>query len=68
MCFCGKDELTPFCDAIGCTWPEDVDDSNLAITEFLIAARHCAQSGLMSFRQYLDLCVEFDPYGPSEEE
>jgi hypothetical protein len=67
MCKCGADHLTPFCDGPGCEWPEDVDDSNDAITTFLTGARLCAQSGLMSFQQYLDLCVEFDPAHPEEE-
>ena len=68
MCRCGKDDLTPFCESAGCEWPEDVDDSNLAITDFLGTARYLAQAGLMSFKQYLDLCVEFDPYDPTEAE
>lgn len=68
MCQCKKDDLTPFCGALGCEWPEDVDDSNLAITDFLTTARYCAQNGLMTFQQYLDLCVEFDPAYPEDSE
>ena len=67
MCQCGSDNLTPFCDGPGCEWPDDVDDSNMAITDFLITARNCAQMGLMSFDQYLKLCVEFDPANPEDE-
>ena len=66
MCQCGSDPLTPFCDGPACEWPDDVDDSNLAITDFLITARVWAQMGLMSFKQYLDLCVEFDPADPDD--
>lgn len=68
MCRCGYDPLTPFCEGGNCEWPEDLDDSNIAITDFLLSARHCAQSGGMSFQQYLDLCVEFDPAFPEEGE
>lgn len=68
MCRCGLDETTPFCGEDGCDWPDDIDDSNLAISDFLIGARVLAQLGLMSFKQYLDLCVEFDPSNPDEEE
>lgn len=66
MCLCGDDDSTPFCEnPIGtCEWPEDIDDSNLAITNFLAEARGLAQSGVMSFRDYLDLCSEFDPAVP----
>lgn len=68
MCRCGKDDLTPYCAAAGCEWPEDVDDSNLAITDFLASARRLTQNGSMSFRQYLDLCVEFDPAHPNKDQ
>jgi len=61
MCRCGSDETTPFCDAPGCEWPEDPVDRNLAIADFLTGARALSQSGAMSFREYLDLCVEFNP-------
>lgn len=59
--------MTPFCSSPGCEWPDDVTDSNLAITDFLITARNCAQMGLMSFEQYLKLCVEFDPASGDDE-
>jgi hypothetical protein len=68
MCQCGSHEDTPFCDGPGCKWPEDPVDCNLVITEFLTGARALAQSGAMSFRQYLDLCVEFDPANPDDGE
>jgi hypothetical protein len=68
MCHCGLDPTTPYCDEDGCEWPDDVDDSNLAITEFLTTARILAQLGAMPFREYLDLCVEFDPAGPDDDD
>ena len=68
MCRCGSDPNTPFCDGPGCEWPDDVDDSNLAITDFLSSARFLAQAGAMTFKQYLDLCVQFDPANPADEE
>ena len=68
MCICGSDPLTPFCDGPDCEWPDDVDDGNIAITDFLIQARVCSQFGLMSFEQYLMLCVEFDPAHPEDDE
>lgn len=68
MCGCGDDPWTPFCGGPGCRWPDDTEDCNLAITNYLTTARLCAQSGLMSFQQYLDLCVEFDPNDAEEGE
>lgn len=68
MCRCGDDPATPFCDGPGCEWPEDVVDSNLAITDFLATARWLALNGSMPFKEYLDLCVQFDPANPEEAE
>jgi hypothetical protein len=67
MCKCGLDGSTPFCDEPDCEWPDDVDDSNIAITEFLSGARILALYGIMPFREYLDLCVQFDPNEPEED-
>lgn len=67
MCLCGYDPLTPFCDGGSCEWPTDVDDSNIAIIDFLTGARVLSLNGLLTFQQYLDLCVEFDPANPDEE-
>jgi hypothetical protein len=61
MCQCGADPFTPFCEAPGCDWPDDDDDSDIAIADFLTTARACAINGLMSFEQFLKLVAEFDP-------
>jgi hypothetical protein len=68
MCKCGDDDTTPFCGAPGCLWPDDVLDSNIAITEFLAGLRWMAQNGHMPFNDYLALCIEFDPNDPPDDE
>jgi hypothetical protein len=61
MCKCGNHILTPFCEAPGCEWPDDGVDQQIAVTDFLFDARASAMNGSMTFKQYLDLCVAFDP-------
>jgi hypothetical protein len=68
MCRCGLDASTPFCDGPNCEWPDDTEDHNDAITDFLHTARILAQYGVMPFREYLDLCVEFDPAFPDDDD